>query len=213
MTGPDRPPVRPACRAVTAALLVLVAGCGLAPATRPPAAGAGRPTPAAPPTVPPRATEAGPPPAATTPPVPADAFAATVERVVDGDTFVARRAGARLRVRVIGVNTPETVKPGAPVECYGPQAHERTAALLPPGATVRAAYEPGGRTDRYGRELWDVWLPDGRFLAGVLAAEGAARPLAIRPQTRYAGLLAGLADDARRRGRGLWGACSGATGR
>lgn len=143
----------------------------------------------------------------TSPAIPADAFAARVDRVVDGDTFLATAAGSdeSVRVRVIGVDTPETVKPGVPVACYGPQASTFTKHLLPAGTVVHAAHEPGGDLDKYGRQLWDVWLPDGRFLESVLVAAGAARAYPYPPQTEHAALLAQLADAARTQQRGLWG--------
>src|SRR4051812_25160370 len=128
------------------------------------------------------------------PAIPADAFAARIDRVVDGDTLLATQAGtgSAVRVRVIGIDTPETVKPGVPVRCYGPQASAFTKHLLPAGTVVRAAHEPGGDEDAYGRQLWDVWLPDGRFLESVLAAAGTARAYPYPPQTEYAALLRGL---------------------
>jgi micrococcal nuclease len=152
----------------------------------------------------PAAVDPGP---VTSPPVPAEAFPARVVRVVDGDTVLATMPGAArpVRVRVIGVDTPETVEPGAPVACYGPQASAFTKQLLAAGAVVRAAHEPGGDLDRFGRQLWDVWLPDGRFLESVLVAAGAARAYPYPPQTRYAALLRELAAGAEARDRGLWG--------
>src|SRR4051794_25085065 len=73
-------------------------------------------------------------------------FRAQVVRVVDGDTFVARLdgRGPPLRVRIIGADTPETVKPGVAVRCFGPQASAFTKHLLAAGTWVRAAYEAGG---------------------------------------------------------------------
>jgi micrococcal nuclease len=141
------------------------------------------------------------------PAIPAVAFVAHVVRVVDGDTFLARVGAARepVRVRVIGVDTPETVKPNTPVRCYGPQASTFTKHLLPVGTPVRAAHEAGGDVDRYGRQLWDVWLPDGRFLESVLVASGAARAYPYPPQTDHATLLASLQQQARTENRGLWG--------
>jgi len=135
-------------------------------------------------------------------------FRAQVVRVVDGDTFLARRdgRGPPLRVRIIGADTPETVKPGVPVRCYGPQASAFTKHLLGVGSWVRAAYESGGTTDRYGRQLWDVWLADGRFLEAVLVASGAARAYPYAPQLEHAALLADLQRQAQAAGRGLWGA-------
>ena len=145
---------------------------------------------------------------------PVDAFPARVMKVVDGDTFEAVFPGSAdaVTVRVIGVDTPETVKPGTPVRCYGRQASDFTKKLLPPGSLVRAAHERGGAVDAYGRQLWDVWLPDGRFLESVLVAAGAARAYPYPPQTEYAALLKTLADAARAQQRGLWGPpCRGAS--
>src|SRR4051794_41826509 len=71
--------------------------------------------------------------AVESPGLPPDAFAARVVRVVDGDTLLAEPAGGSgaVRVRVIGIDTPETVKPDTPVRCYGPQAGAFTKHLLP----------------------------------------------------------------------------------
>jgi endonuclease YncB( thermonuclease family) len=142
------------------------------------------------------------------PVAPIGAFTARVQRVVDGDTFIAVRRGRRLRVRLIGVDAPETVKPGAPVGCWGPQASRLLHLLLPPGIPVRAAYQPGGHLDRYHRELWDVWLPGGRFLQAVLVRRGAARAVAYRPQVAHAAFLALLDARAAERRRGLHGSCA-----
>jgi micrococcal nuclease len=139
-------------------------------------------------------------------------FEAQVVRVVDGDTFIARRAGVAktIRVRVIGIDTPETVKPNTPVQCGGTEATAFAKQLLRTGSSVRAAYEYGGHTDRFGRDLWDVWLPDGSFLAGELVSTGTARAYRVRPQTEYADLLSRLDGQARRAHRGVWGPpCNG----
>src|SRR3954453_5104962 len=145
--------------------------------------------------------------AVESPALPPGAFAARVVRVVDGDTLLATPAGGAgvVRVRVIGVDTPETVKPGTPVRCYGPQASAFTKHLLPPGRAGHAVPESGCDTDRYGRQLWDIWLPDGRFLESVLAAAGAARAYPFPPQVAHAALLDDLQRQARDAARGLWG--------
>jgi micrococcal nuclease len=139
--------------------------------------------------------------------VPSDAFRATVVRVVDGDTFIARRDGRVLRVRLIGVDAPESVQPNAPVECYGVAAGRLLNRLLPAGSPVLAAYEPGGRRDRFGRQLWDVWLADGRFAQAVIVRAGAAEARVYLPQKRYADRLAALETKARDARRGMYGAC------
>jgi micrococcal nuclease len=134
-------------------------------------------------------------------------FRASVERVVDGDTVIALRRGERVRVRLIGVDAPESVRPDHPVECWGRQASRVLTRLLPVGARVRAAYQDGGRRDAYGRDLWDVWLPDGRFVQGALVRRGAAEAVAYRPQVEHAAFLDRVEARARDRGAGLWGAC------
>lgn len=141
------------------------------------------------------------------PPVPASAFPATVDRVVDGDTFVAVRSGREVRVRVIGVDAPESVAPDRPVECWGREAADRLEELLPDGTEVRASYEDGGPQDRYGRELWDVWLPDGRFLQAILVREGSVEARSYPPHDEHADLLDRLEDEARRDRAGMYGAC------
>ena len=140
---------------------------------------------------------------------PVGAMSVRVERVVDGDTFIAVRRGKRLRVRLIGVDAPESVRPGTPVQCYGRRASRVLARLLPVGTQVEAAYEPGGHQDRFGRELWDVWLPDGRFVQEELVRAGAAVPKAYEPQVVYASYLGGLGVLAKSRGAGLYSACRG----
>lgn len=194
-------PIFPPTPALVLALVLMVLGCSGCLAS--PARVEGR-QPAGP---------AGQPATTAAPAVPRAAFDATVVRVVDGDTFVARVAGRGpdVRVRIIGVDTPETVRPGTPVACFGHAASSYSSALLA-GVTVRAATEPGGDTDRYGRALWDVWLPDRRFVAAMLVSGGFGRSERVPPQTEYADLLRGLERSARAGRRGLWGPpCDGSS--
>lgn len=129
---------------------------------------------------------------------------ASVERVVDGDTLVL--AGGT-RVRLIGVDTPETVAPDKPVECFGPQASAATKALLPRGTAVRLVRDREAR-DRYQRDLAYVYrASDGLFVAGYLVREGFARPLSIKPNVAHRAELARWSDQARAERLGLWGAC------
>jgi micrococcal nuclease len=128
---------------------------------------------------------------------------ARVLRVVDGDTVVLAGLGSS---RIVGVDTPETVKPDTPVQCFGPRASAFSKHVLGAAGRVRyrVALEP---IDAYGRRLVYLWLPDGRFFNALLIRRGLARPLPFPPNTRYAPLLARLAEKAARRGRGLWGRC------
>src|ERR1700749_4726236 len=84
---------------------------------------------------------------------------AHVERVVDGDTLIVRSDGKRVRVRVIGVDTPEDVKPDTPVECWSRQA----AAFTRPSLGGRDVLLTPGRErfDRYGRTRAYVERDDG----------------------------------------------------
>lgn len=136
-------------------------------------------------------------------PVPAN-LVATVVRAVDGDTIEVAAAGRREDVRLIGVDTPETVKPGTPVQCFGPRAHAFTRRLLT-GRRVRllVGVEP---RDVYGRLLAYVHLGR-RFVNAILVRRGLARTLTIAPNDRFAPLFHRLALRAARAGRGLWGEC------
>lgn len=131
--------------------------------------------------------------------------AARVVRVVDGDTIVVSQHGREDRVRYIGVDTPETVKPGAPVGCFGHEASRANTRLVE-GRTVRLEVGEEPR-DRYGRLLAYVYAPGERFVNEELVAGGYARTLTIRPNDRYASRFARLEREARSARRGLWGAC------
>jgi endonuclease YncB( thermonuclease family) len=139
---------------------------------------------------------------ATWPKAPANAVAARVERVVDGDTFVAELGGRDERVRVIGVDTPETVAPGRPVERYGKEASSFAKRELS-GVTVRLGGDVEPR-DRYDRLLAYVWLPDGTFWNALLAAEGYAQLITVPPNVAYVDLFRRLVAEARAAHRGLW---------
>jgi micrococcal nuclease len=129
-----------------------------------------------------------------------------VVRVVDGDTIHVRVDGRDERVRYIGIDTPEDVKPGTPVQCFARAAAAANDRLVA-GREVRLVPDAEAR-DRYGRLLAYVFRAgDGRFVNAELVRDGFARTLTIAPNVRYAQRFAGLAADARRAGRGLWSAC------
>jgi micrococcal nuclease len=129
-----------------------------------------------------------------------------VLRVVDGDTLLVARGGAQERVRLIGVDTPETVKPDTPVQCFGRKASAFTHALLD-GRRVRLVTDAEAR-DRFGRLLAYVYRAgDGLFVNAELVRRGYAVPLTIPPNVRFAQRFRTLAAEARRAGRGLWSAC------
>jgi len=132
---------------------------------------------------------------------------AQVVRVVDGDTIRVRLAGRTERVRYIGVDTPESVKPGTPVQCFAKRAAAANAALVA-GQRVRLVGDVEQR-DRYGRLLAYVYrVPDGAFVNALLVRDGYARTLTIAPNVAHVRELARLARTAREAGRGLWSACA-----
>ena len=135
---------------------------------------------------------------------PASAMA-RVARVVDGDTIEARFGGTTEYVRYIGVDTPETVKPDTPVQCFGPRASTFNHGLLE-GRRVRLVFGVEPR-DVYGRLLAYVYLGR-RFVNATLVRRGLARTLTIPPNDRFAPLFRRLELGAARAGRGLWGACA-----
>ena len=137
--------------------------------------------------------------------------AATVTHVVDGDTIDVRIGEHEERVRLIGIDTPETKKPNFPIECFGPEASAFTASLLPIGTRVRIERDLVGRDD-YGRLLGYVYLdrdvtPD-TFVNMEIIRQGYATPLTIEPNSTYARDFAKAAGEAEAAGLGLWAACS-----
>lgn len=139
---------------------------------------------------------------------------ATVERVVDGDTVQLNLAGSGTEsARLLGIDTPESVKPDSPVECYGPEASKHTAELLPPGTQVLIQRDREAR-DRYGRLLVYLWRrEDGLFVNQALLTDGYASVLSISPNTARRAELAAAERTARQARAGLWGACDAAGGR
>lgn len=132
---------------------------------------------------------------------------AVVERVVDGDTLVVRVDGERERLRLLGIDTPETVHPEKPVECFGPEASARLAELTPPGSEVRLVRDTQLR-DRFGRLLAYVYAPDDTFVNLSMVSDGYATTLHIEPNGAHRGQLAEAERQARNAGLGLWGACN-----
>ncbi len=127
-----------------------------------------------------------------------------VERVVDGDTIV---VGDGERVRLIGIDTPETKDPREPVGCFGREASRRTGELLPAGTPVRLEYDVE-RTDRYGRTLAYVYrASDGLFVNAALVRDGYAYAYTYPPDVAHSDELVALQREAREANRGLWGAC------
>jgi micrococcal nuclease len=136
-----------------------------------------------------------------------DRAEALVTDVVDGDTIEVRLdggGGSSEDVRYIGVDTPETVDPDEPVQCFGPQASEFNHRLVE-GRRVTLVFGVE-RRDKYGRLLAYVYLGK-RLVNAALVRRGLARSLTIPPNDRLAGVFTRLEARAGRAARGLWGAC------
>lgn len=134
---------------------------------------------------------------------------ATVVSIVDGDTVVIDLGGTDERVRLIGIDTPETVHPTRPVECYGAESTDRITELIPPGSVVRLERDVEWR-DHYGRLLLYLFrADDDLFVNEALVAEGYAATWHIDPNGAHRSTLAAAEQAARGEGRGLWSACGG----
>lgn len=135
---------------------------------------------------------------------------ALVVRVIDGDTVVVAVGGREENARLLGIDTPETVHPTTPVECFGPEASARLSALLPPDTPVRLELDEESR-DHFGRLLVYIHRStDSAFINEVMVHEGLADTLAIAPNNTFRDRLAAAADAARSHRIGLWGACADA---
>jgi micrococcal nuclease len=139
-------------------------------------------------------------------PGPVDANASVV-RVVDGDTVHLLLGDTEETVRLIGIDTPETHRPGTPVQCFGPEATRFTAALLPKGTAVRLERDVEAR-DRYGRLLgYVIRADDGLFVNLQLARQGFAHAYTFPPNIAHADEFVAAAGQARDEQRGLWSRC------
>lgn len=151
---------------------------------------------------------------ATLPQEPPGFERATVTRVVDGDTIEVRitarvegpgagqaRVGGSYDVRLIGMDTPESVKPGSPVECFGREASAATEALVEDQAVTLV--KDVEETDSYGRLLRYVYVGQ-EMIDARLVANGYAQAYTYPPNVRHSALLVALQREARTDDRGLW---------
>jgi micrococcal nuclease len=128
---------------------------------------------------------------------------AQVVDVVDGDTIKVSIDGQVYTVRYIGIDTPETVDPAKPVQWMGPEASAANRALV----EAKTVYleKDVSETDRYGRLLRYVYLPDGTFVNAELVRLGYAQPSTYPPDVKYQDLFRQIEQEAREAGVGLWG--------
>lgn len=128
--------------------------------------------------------------------------------MIDGDTVVVRALAAAaplsstaaVTVRLLEIDTPETVAPGSGVECFGPEASAYTRKLLPVGAHAFVVADQDLR-DRYGRYLLYLWRADGLFVNEAIVTTGHGAPCSTSrttPSSNACGL------PRRRRGGRTW---------
>ncbi len=141
-------------------------------------------------------------PSPTATPRPAPDGMLRVSKVIDGDT-IEIEGGAH--VRYIGVNTPETVHPTKAVECFEKEASDYNKKLLE-GGYVRLARDITN-TDKYGRLLRYVYLPDGTFVNLKLVTDGYAYADTYPPDVAHAKEFVAAQSAARVAVRGLWASC------
>lgn len=137
----------------------------------------------------------------------------TVKYVVDGDTVGIENDGAEARIRLLGIDTPETVDSRTPVECFGRESSLKTADILS-GEKIRLAFDPSqGIKDRYGRVLAYVYLENGELVNKTLIREGYAREYTYIAPHRMKKEFEEAERLAREEEKGLWskGVCGGET--
>jgi micrococcal nuclease len=143
----------------------------------------------------------------------ADAGMYAVVRVADGDTFSVDIDGTVETVRLIGVDTPETVDPRKPVQCFGKEASDRAKSLLA-GAYVRLERDASqGDTDKYGRLLRYAFLEDGTNYALATISDGYGVEYTYDEAYAYQDDFRAAAAEAKAAKRGLWAddSCAGNT--
>ncbi len=136
---------------------------------------------------------------------------AQLVRVIDGDTIdVSITGGPATRVRLIGMDTPETVDPNRPVMCFGAEATAKTKELLAQSSGELILVKDVSETDKYGRILRYVYFKSGSstlMLNEELVRWGFAQVSTYPPDVRYQELFTNLTREARDAKRGLWNAC------
>lgn len=150
------------------------------------------------PTLPPTAAQQGASPAETALPDDAELQEAWVREVVDGDTIKVEMEGEIYSLRYIGVDTPE-LQEG---EWMGEEAYHFNQDLV--GGQAVVLEKDVSDTDRYGRLLRYVYLPEGTFVNALLVEKGYAEAKAYPPDTKYQDLLEEKERAARQKGLGMW---------
>jgi micrococcal nuclease len=128
----------------------------------------------------------------------------TVTKVVDGDTIWVDNNGQRMKIRMIGLDTPESVDPRKPVQCFALEVSAQAKTILA-GHSVYLETDPSqDSVDRYGRTLAYVWTTSGRLFNLDMIADGYAHEYTYYLPYRYQQVFRAAEDDAQAQERGLW---------
>ena len=137
----------------------------------------------------------------------------SVKKVIDGDTIEIERYGKAEKVRMIGIDTPETLDPRKPVQCFGKEASDKSKDLLS-GGRVRLEFDPiVGEKDKYNRLLAYVWS-DNELVNLKLIKEGYANEYTYRSQSyKYQNEFKNAQTVAKESSIGFWSpqTCNGKT--
>ncbi len=127
-----------------------------------------------------------------------------VLKVVDGDTLDIDYNGNTERVRLIGINSPESVDPRRPVECYGVEASEHAKDMLE-GEDIKIEFDNSqSKRDQYDRLLAYVYLGDGQMVNRKMIADGYAYEYTYNTPYKYQSEFKSLQSIAKNLHRGLW---------
>jgi micrococcal nuclease len=126
-----------------------------------------------------------------------------VTKVFDGDTIEVALPEGRKKIRLLGVNTPESVDPNRPIQCFGPEASHFAKSQV--RGHVRLEADPTRSEDKYGRLLRYVYLADGTLFNQRLIAEGYGQEYTYQGQSyAHQADFKRVEAEARQAGRGLW---------
>lgn len=127
-----------------------------------------------------------------------------ITRVVDGDTMIIRIDGKNETVRLIGINTPESVDPRREVECFGVEASNRAKEILTGKSFELESDDAVGQRDKYGRLLRYIFLEDGTNFNELMISEGYAYEYTYDMPYKYQDEFKQAEKNAREAKKGLW---------
>lgn len=127
-----------------------------------------------------------------------------VTKVVDGDTLTISKDGLSVTLRLIGIDTPETVHPSKPVECFGTEASNKAKSLLSGKYITLETDDSQGTYDKYQRMLAYVYLPDGTMFNKYMISEGYAYEYTYGTPYKYQSEFKQAQSSAKQNKKGLW---------